>query len=586
MGLLERDDDLASLGARWRRASDGRGGMVVVSGESGAGKTTLVQAFARDLAPPAPVLWGACDPLSTPRPLGPLHDVADELGDPAASLLQGAGQSYDIFQAVHERLRARPCVLVLDDLHWADQGTIDLLRFLLRRLHRTSSLVVGTVRRDEVGAGHPLRALLGDVARSPDAGSVELAPLSVDAVRELIADRALDAPSLHRLTGGNAFYVAEMLDHEGDELPGTVRDAILARTAGLDEEAHGVLDLLTCAPESIPDRLLPTLGVGVPPLRALAEAGLVTRGPRGVAFRHDLCRTALAGSIPPGGEAALHRRMLDALERFPEADPAVLSHHALGADDPAAILRHTSDAGAAAARSGAHSQAATFLRAALERGGPVGPEQEADLLERLADELYLTDRLGEAIAASRRAMELRRGAGDASGVSANHQAISVYQWYSANRSEAERHATDAISAIDGRPDAARLGHALALASYLSLQATDVARSRPLTDRARRLAAEAGDPVLDLRIGVLDGIAALLDGETSGRQAILALLDADPDRFDEVVSGAYSNLVYLDVEQRRMHDAEAVLDRSLPSRHRARHADLPGLADRRPAAGCG
>ena len=205
-------------------------------------------------------------------------------------------------------------MLIIDDLHWADQGTIDLLRFLLRRIRVTGSVVVGAMRDDEVGATHPLRSLLGDVARSPDAATATLRPLSVDAVAALIEDRPVDAAVLHRLTGGNPFYVVEMLDHDGSELPRTVRDAILARTNGLAADAWDVLHLLSCSPEAISDHLLAHLGVGLPALRAVDVAGLIRRGSRGVAFRHDLCRIAISETLPPGGAPSLHRRILDALE--------------------------------------------------------------------------------------------------------------------------------------------------------------------------------------------------------------------------------------------------------------------------------
>jgi hypothetical protein len=378
VGLVERDEDLAAVREHWERAHAGRGGLVLVSAESGGGKTALVNEFARSLMAQAPVLWGACDPLATPRPLGPLLDVRDKLGDGARAALEGAGQAHEIYVAVLEELRARPCVLVVDDLHWADQGTVDLLRFLLRRLATTGSLVVGTLRPDEIDPSHPLRALLGDAARSEHALSVSLQPLSAAAVRALVDDRALDAVHVHELTGGNPFFVTQMLEHDGEELPPTVRDAILARTVDLEEAARDLLDLLVCAPEAIPDRLLPQLGIGVGPLRALNRAGLIRRSQRGVAFRHDLCRLAIAESLPPGGEAALHRRMLYALEAGASTDPAVLVHHARGAQDPARMLRYATDAAVGAARTGAHTQAAEFFQLALEHGEPGTPATRAE----------------------------------------------------------------------------------------------------------------------------------------------------------------------------------------------------------------
>ena len=290
------------------------------------------------------MLWGACDPLTTPRPLGPFHDLAAQLGDEVTAVLRSASQPHEIFTAVFEHLRLHPSVLIVDDLHWADQGTIDLLRFLLRRIRITRSLVVGAMRDDEVGATHPLRSLLGDVARSPTPRPPTLRPLSVDGHRR--PDRGPRrrpplAPPAHRRATPSSW--SRCSTTTVDDIPRTVRDAVLARTSGLDAEAWDLLHLLACAPEAIPDQLLAPLGIGLPALRAVDQAGLVRRGPRGVAFRHDLCRMAISGTLPPGGGVSFHRRMLDALDSSPSADPAVLAHHAVGAGDPERVLRHATD---------------------------------------------------------------------------------------------------------------------------------------------------------------------------------------------------------------------------------------------------
>ena len=567
--LQERDGDLALLIARHERAMGGRGGMALLSGESGAGKSTLLQAFADGLDDNRRVLWGACDPLTTPRPLGPFHDLAAQLGDDVAATLQGASQPHEIFTAVFEHLRLHPSVLVVDDLHWADEGTIDLLRFLLRRLRITSSLVVGALRDEDVGASHPLRALLGDIARSPDAATTALRPLSVSAVAALIEDRPIDATWLHRLTGGNPFYVAEMLDHDGREIPGTVRDAVLARTSGLAVESWDLLHLLACAPEAVPDHLLPPLGIGLPALREVDQAGLIRRGPRGIAFRHDLCRMAISGTLPPGGGVSFHRRLLAALESTPHPDPAVLAHHAVGAGDPDRVLHHATAAGRAAARSGAHTQAAAFFEMALERGAPEAEADEAELLELLAQECYLVDRLDDAIAASRRAMLLRERNQDPAGVSTNHHALSVYHWYNAERGEAEEHAVAAQHVLDAEPatgDAGHLGplgHALAMQAYLALQANDIDRARRLVEQAAEVATASDDPTLTVRSQLIRGICDVQEGAAGSREATLAMLEPAHEVLDEIYSGGYSNLTYLDVEHRRLRQASDLLGFTLP-----------------------
>ena len=567
--LVERDEELAALHQAWERALSGRGGLLIVGGEPGTGKSALVEAFVEQTEGVAPTLWGAGDPLATPRPLGPVHDVAAQLGEPVPTLLREAEQPHEIFSAVFEHLRTTPSVLVIDDLHWADQGTVDLLRFVLRRVRSSRSLVIGTVRDDEVGTSHAMRSLLGDVARSPDASSLTLRPLSVAGVAELLADRPIDPAALHRLTAGNPFFVVEMLDHEGDDLPSNVRDAVLARTAPLDDEAMDLLHLLVCAPEAIPDRLLGTLGITLPPLRALDSAGLIRRGARGVAFRHDLCRLAVAGSLPPGGDVALHGRMLEALESSPRPDAAILAHHALGAGDEQRIRRYAAAAGRAAARSGAHTQAAVFFRTALDHGETDASGERAELLELLAHESYLIDRLDEAIACCERAMVLRARAGDAAAVSANHHALSVYEWYNANRAVAERHVDDAVATLEPASAAMagaerdRLGHALAMKAFLALQVSELDHARSLVSEAARVASESDDEALHVRIALIEGIGALIADERVGRPLVMATLGSAAEHFDETYSTGYSYLSYLDIEQRRLQQASEVLATSLP-----------------------
>ena len=568
MSLVERDAALGVLQARWARARAGSGALVLVVAESGGGKTSLVSHFTRSLMGQGEVLWGGCDPLATPRPLGPLLDVRDQLGADARTLLEGEGQAHDIYQAVHDDLRAGPRIVVVEDVHWADQGTLELLRFLLRHITTTSALVVGTLRPEELEPAHPLRTLLGDVARSRDAVTIDLPPLSRAAIRTLvdrraIDTRAIDSDHLHAITGGNPFFVNEMLDHEGDDLPRTVRDAILARTVDLGDEARELLDLLACAPEAIPDRLLPQLGFGVSPLRALHRAGLIRRTSRGVAFRHDLCRQAIAEGLPPGAESGLHRRMLDALEGSAAQEPAVLAHHARGAGDPKRVLRYAAEAGVAAARSGAHTQAAEFFTLALEHGEPGLPEVRASLLEQLAEEQYVLDRLEEAIDCASQAMTLRRQIADAAAVSTDHQALATYEWYSANRAAADRHAADAIAVLRAVEEPTVRGHALSLQAYLAMQANDVTKARGLLDEARAAAMTSGDWLLGVRTRLLDGIVALVEGHVSARDSLLEIVKPAVSRLDEVHSSALSNLAYLDVEQRRLSAAATVLDMSLP-----------------------
>ena len=130
--LLERDHPIEVLQTRADGAAAAAGGLVLLAGEAGIGKTALLRAFAEQAT--IPILWGMCDPLSTPRPLGPLRDVADALGPAVTASLREAAPQHEIFAVVLAALRATPRVLVVEDLHWADEATTDLVRFLARRI--------------------------------------------------------------------------------------------------------------------------------------------------------------------------------------------------------------------------------------------------------------------------------------------------------------------------------------------------------------------------------------------------------------------------------------------------------------------
>jgi len=197
MHLLEREAPLATLHRlRAEVVSDG-GRLVFVEGEAGIGKTSLLGAFRSSLPAGVRSFLGACDPLSTPRPLGPLVDIADDLDPSFARLVRDAAPREAVLGALLEALKRAtdPPVLLLDDLHWADEATLDALRFVGRRIASTRALVVGTYRDDEVGRQHPLRVVVGDLATSPAVQRLPLSPLSQAAVTELLTCRC---PSVGR----------------------------------------------------------------------------------------------------------------------------------------------------------------------------------------------------------------------------------------------------------------------------------------------------------------------------------------------------------------------------------------------------
>ena len=166
-------------------ARRGEGRLVFVSGDAGIGKSALVRAFCGDLSGTR-VLTGACDGLRTPRPLGPFADIAAAVPGSLEDAVAAGESAQVVFEALLEELRsAQETVVVVEDVHWADEATLDILGLLGRRVEQLPALVLVTYRADELARAHPLRVVLGDLATAAGVARLDLAPLSAVAVGEL-----------------------------------------------------------------------------------------------------------------------------------------------------------------------------------------------------------------------------------------------------------------------------------------------------------------------------------------------------------------------------------------------------------------
>ena len=313
MMLLERDPVLASLRQYAHEAGQGEGRLVLIAGEAGVGKSVLVERFQRDL-PDARWSWGACDGLSTPRPLAPLFDLARDLGGALEDLCRGRPERDELFAALLRQVTGddRLDVIVIEDIHWADEATLDLMRFLTRRIRAASVLVIATYRDDWLAPSSPLRLALGDLAASRWTRRLELPPLSVEAVRTMAAGTDLDADQLYQLAGGNPFYVTEMLEAGTHGVPLSARDAILSRTGRLSDAARQVLETAALMGLRVDASLLADRQAA---LDELSASGLLVDEGIGLRFRHEIARLAIAQEIPAHRQAVIHAEILNALLR-------------------------------------------------------------------------------------------------------------------------------------------------------------------------------------------------------------------------------------------------------------------------------
>lgn len=411
--LLERSRHLLALEEALATVlSSSRGRLVLVNGEAGVGKTTLIRRFCEEHRESARILLGACDALFTPRPLGPFLDIAQITRGELAELVEGRAKPYEVAAAIMRVLRT-PTILVVEDLNWSDEATLDVMRLLGRRLEAVPALVIGTYRDDELDRAHPLRIVLGDLSEGADRLGIE--PLSTVAVAKLAVHHGVNAEELYRKSGGNPFFVTEALASGESEIPPTVRDAVLARAARLSHPARSLLEAVAVVPPPVDAWLLEALAAeAVDHLdECLTSGNLRTEG-RAVAFRHELARLAIQDSISPLRRIILHKAVLRALRDPPEGNPdlARLAHHADAASDRQAVLRFAPAAAARAATLGAHREAAAQYERALRFAEDEPLELQAELLEHRSFECFVTDQSDEAIEAQERALECHRKLGN------------------------------------------------------------------------------------------------------------------------------------------------------------------------------
>ena len=559
--LLEREPELAVLEGALARASTGQGSGIAVAGEPGAGKSALFDAGVAAAAG-FRVLRGGCDPLSTPRPLGPFRDIATAAGFPDHS-----GDDARLSQwceSVFAALTSEPTLLIIEDLHWVDTASVEVLRFLARRLDGSPLVLWVSYRAEEIGPRHSARSLLGDFARLDGVSTLVLSPLSIRAVAELVDPVGLDAERVHAATAGNPFFVTEVAKEPGRPVPTSVRDAVLARVAAVTPDDFEVLQLVAAAPDRLDDVALGCLSVDLPTLRRLDLTGLLVRGRGGLRFHHELARQAIESTIPPGGAQQIHARLLTALETIASVDPARLTHHAVAAGNRAKAARHAREAADEATFAASHTEAASFFAVALENAEGASPAERADLLQRRSLALYLTSRLAEAIETIRESFPLWEAAADGAGLATAHETCAVYEYYNARRSEAESQAELASEVgLAARADGA-VGQARATSAFLAFMRTDLAAASSALAESARIADRADLEALATRSRLIQNLTDLAGGDEHDRAAVLVEIDTARTRaWDELASSGYSQLSYLDVEFRRYRAAEHVLEESLP-----------------------
>jgi DNA-binding CsgD family transcriptional regulator/tetratricopeptide (TPR) repeat protein len=562
MELLERERCLADL-ARWLGDASERGGCIaLVGGEAGIGKTVLLQEFSNRQRE-ARVLWGACDALFTPRPLAPLHDIARQAQGALLEAINSGANRDAIFTAALDELERAPGLVIFEDMHWADEATLDLLKYLGRRIHRTHAMLAVTYRDDEVGARHPLRFVIGDLPRA-SMRRMALSPLSESAVAQLARRAGRPPNGLHGITGGNPLFVTEALAAVADSVPITVRDAVLARAAKLSHAAREIAELVCVVPGKAEIWLLE--GASEPDEASIEDclsSGMTRSEDGSLAFRHELARRALEDSLSRPRSQYLHAKVLAVLERRPDIPAARLVHHADGARNAGQVLRYAPIAAIQAASVGAHREAVSHYQIALRYAQNLPPDERVQLQEHLSYEFHLTGQHEHAIEIQRAVLEIRRASGQRVQEGDALRWLSWLSWFAGHREEADRYSADAIAILESLPPGPELGMAYCNQADLDMEAHEADSAIAWARRAIALAEPWGNAEILGHALNTRGTVRLIGGDTAGwadleRSFQLALGAGVAER----VAGGYTNLSAMAVSARQYEKASGYLDPGL------------------------
>ncbi len=549
--LLEREHAQNLLRRALVRAADGAGITALIAGEAGVGKTSLLHWLDSTFHKDYRIVWGSCEALHAARPLGPLLDIAGELKLAVRDANGALRPSIDLFDALHEALRSsvKPTILVFEDVHWADQSTLDLIRFLSRRIARLRAVLVISFRADEVVADHPLREVLGDLPADAVV-RVPVTALSREAIGTLAKGSRFNSDTLYEITAGNPFFATEALA-AGDTkaIPSTIRDAVQARMARLPAAQLDVLNAVSIIPGRAEKWLIRQM------LQRADDSDIAECVYRGVLveadntaavlFRHELARRACEANLAPALRVALHSKALAALNTQSSTDAARLVHHAHATGDHATILRHAQTAAEEAAAAGAHREAAAHLQTALDAiaaGAAASERVIAQCYESWSYEAALVKITDETLVARKKAITLWEQIGDKEKVALNCRWAARLHWYRGESTLSRSYADRALVELALAAPCAEQAWGYSVVSQHAMLNGDTRKAVEFGERAIALAEQVG--ATEVRVHALNNIGtaqafANEEGGVAKLEESLAL--AREHGFHEQAARVYTNM---------------------------------------------
>ena len=548
MQLIERDNFLALLQTEFSKINSGEGHCFFIIGEAGIGKTSLIKTFLNQVEDECIQYTGACDSLFTPRPLAPLYDLALQIKGDWVDTIHSLSRTQLFAKFVQEIADSyKRVIVVFEDIHWADEATLDFIQFFARRINHMKCLFILTFRDEAINLQHSLRNVLGNLA--PDTFTrIQLTPLSLEAVHKLSDEKGFDAENVYSISGGNPFYVNEILASYSPGIPDNIKDAILSVYNRTEEETKNVLQMLSVIPEGLELNRFSKIDPSW--LEAISDCFekkiLLIKNDK-IYFKHELYRRTIESSLSPWKRIALNKKMLDLfLKTFEEkGEVERIVHYAKNANEKKLVVEYAPLAANNSALVGAHREASKLFLTAIEYSEGNDTDQLVKFYEAYAYECYLTNQIKEAIIYQRKALKIWQEKNEIEQTGNSMRFLSRLWWFDGNNAEAEKYGKEAIEILQSQPSSKAKAMAFSNMSQLKMLSKETAQCIEWGTRAIEIAKEIKDDEILCHALNNVGSAQLKDQSLNeiGIKFLMESLDiALKNSFHDHAARAYANVI--------------------------------------------
>jgi DNA-binding CsgD family transcriptional regulator/tetratricopeptide (TPR) repeat protein len=569
MQLIERERFIYLLQTTFENVAEGEGHCILLSGEAGMGKTSLVKAFCREHKNDCKIYQGTCDALFTPRPLAPLYDIASQIRSGLWGNSENTEDRAGLFTAVFHELekQGKPVLIVFEDIHWADEATLDFIKFLSRRINRIHCLFILTYRDDEIHSRHPLRNLLGQL--SPDSFTrLQLTPLSRPAVEKLALEKGYNGEDVYSISGGNPFYVNEILASYSPGVPDNIKDSILSVYNQQSERTKHVWEILSVAPGGFETRYLEKMDPSyITAIGDSLDSKILIQNDGMIFFKHELYRRAIESSLSLQLRVAVNKTILDLfLESFKQNhENERIIHHAKNASAYELVEQYTPLAAAHAASVGAHIEASKLYLSAIENYLGTDKNKLIELYELYAYECYITSKNKDAIIYTTKSLNLWKEKNDQEKIGNCMWFLSRLWWFEGKHEKAESYAVQAVEVLDKQPSSKAKAMAYANMSKLKVSMDLISECIFWGEKAIAIAREVNDQ--ETISNALNNIGSALMLDRSTQQKGIGLIRqsleiALKNSYHEHAARAYTSIGNIGVSLKEYKIAKEALDEGL------------------------